>query len=171
MLEGEDATRDRIERWWHKIAVKCLDHKTKVQKSASFSRKYVVWVYYTGHGHIKNATQRICLYDDDAYQLEQRLRSFKNKNASNCFAIGIFDTCRVADGAPEDEIVKKNQGGQHHSDDSDDDDLERFETKYQNRMGKIDDNEGNLVIMFSSEPTKATYVKDRFTYKLINHMK
>ncbi len=62
-------------------------------------------VYYSGHGKIVNATQRITLHDDNGFPLETKIRRFKNEHSKNSFAWAIFDSCRVAPDENESEKV------------------------------------------------------------------
>ena len=43
--------------------------------------KFVIMIYYTGHGTIAHGTQRVSLEDEKEYPLEAKIRNFKNDNA------------------------------------------------------------------------------------------
>jgi len=114
---------------------------------------------------VRKATQRVCLYDDDEYPLEARIRNFKNSNASNCFIFSVFDTCRIAVNVNDDAKVRRDKIG--YRSDSDDADSPR---RYKNQIRPIEDNEGNFMIVYSSEPTKPTPSKG-VTLALFNFLK
>jgi hypothetical protein len=52
-------------------------------------------VYYTGHGKLKDGTQRISLLEDKEWPLEVEIRNFKNTHSKNAYVWGIFDSCRI----------------------------------------------------------------------------
>ncbi len=52
-------------------------------------------VYYTGHGRILHGTQRVTLVGTKIYELETKIRNFKNEHSKNAFVWAIFDSCRV----------------------------------------------------------------------------
>jgi len=92
-------------------------HKKKRKKAGDFNSKFFIFVYYTGHGILKN-TSRACLYDDENYPLEVIMRNFNNDHADNCYMFGVFDACRIA----QDDAIVRNIGSGNQSD-SDSDDL------------------------------------------------
>jgi hypothetical protein len=52
-------------------------------------------VYYTGHGKIKDGTQRVTILGDKDWPLEVLIRNFKNKHSKNAYLWGIIDSCRI----------------------------------------------------------------------------
>ena len=99
--------------------------------------KYFILIYYSGHGDISYATQRVCLFDDSEYPLESKIRNFKNENSKNCVVFGVFDACRNAFGEINDVQVRR-------------------ELTRQRDQSQLNDRQGNFFLIFSSEPTKPT---------------
>jgi hypothetical protein len=56
--------------------------------------KFLLIVYYTGHGHLSDGTTRAHIWKSDNYPIEVKLRNFSIEHANNSFVLGIFDACR-----------------------------------------------------------------------------
>ncbi len=101
-------------------------------------------VYYSGHGTLLHGTQRVSLHDCDNFALEIVIRNFKNRYSKNAYAWQIFDSCRSS-AAPISERVKAGE---------------------QQEFQEVQQGDSNMVIVFSSEPTKTTSTADRVTHAL-----
>jgi hypothetical protein len=66
-------------------------------------------VFYAGHGNLTYGTQHVSLHDNDSYELEIKIRNFKNDFVKNAYVWGVFDTCRSVQ-APINQKVRA--GGQ-----------------------------------------------------------
>ena len=108
MLEGANATKEKVDIFWAELVKRCYDHKKKMESEGQLANKFVIAVYYSGHGHNSDATQRVCLVDDQDYPLEDKIRSFKNDHV-NCFIFGIFDSCRDLQRSIEVPLNRQNQ--------------------------------------------------------------
>ena len=88
-LEDGQATRQAVNDYFTNLATECTKHRDR-----KTGKKFLIVVFYSGHGCNHNATQRVTLEDDDNYMLEVKIRKHKNKFPTNTYTIGVFETCR-----------------------------------------------------------------------------
>ena len=92
VLKDGEATLEAVNDHFATLASRSVEHRKK-----NTGKKFLNFSYYSGHGFIEFATQRVML-DDCNYPLELKIRQFKNDNYKNTYNIGVFDSCRVATG-------------------------------------------------------------------------
>ena len=109
-----------------------------------------MFVYFSGHGLIDQGTTRAVLNDCTNYPFEIKLRDFRHEHCINSFVFGVFDGCRTIQSNNPADLVK---GG-------------RSEVK---RI--YEENESNLILIFSSEPTLPTAVKDKTSAALFEYLR
>ncbi len=61
--------------------------------NTSQNNKTFLFVYYAGHGLMKNGMTEIVLNNNDVYNLEAELRKMAADN-QNTFTLAVFDSCR-----------------------------------------------------------------------------
>ncbi len=103
-------------------------------------------VYYSGHGKLRHGTQRVTLHGELGFALETKIRNFKNEHSKNAYAWAIFDSCRNV--SPDANVTDIVQGEEH----------QEFQEVHQG--------DSNMVIVYSSEPTKYTLTRHRITHAL-----
>lgn len=93
LLEGE-ATVDAIVDYFTQQEQLCLSHEEK-----NTSEKYLLMVYYSGHG----------AYKINALELE--LRKFNNRFLKNSCVMGIFVSCQRSKDFLEERVKVNNDSG------------------------------------------------------------
>jgi hypothetical protein len=92
VLKDNYATPKAITEFFTQQELKCKAHSKN-----NSNKKYLLMVYYSGHGKLLHGTQRLCLKEDKGYPLEAELRNFKKEHSKNAFVWGIFDSCRITE--------------------------------------------------------------------------
>jgi len=147
-LYGEQATKNAVNKIFSAQNLRCLEYR-----DMGHAGKYLVFIYYSGHGSIKNGTTRARLSDCADYPLELKIAKFTNENAQNSFILSVIDACRKVDDILEpDELIKGESD---------------FNYAY---YGDYKSGDSNSVMVFSCEPTRPTLVKDRVTHALFEFL-
>ena len=87
-LIGRDATPINIDLFFARQNMACLEHRSK-----GLPGKYLLLVYYSGHGALRHGTTHVYLPGHELYPLAIKVMNFQTDNVSNTFVFSVNDCC------------------------------------------------------------------------------
>ena len=92
-LIGRDATPINMDLFFSRQTTACLEHRRK-----GLPGKYLLLVYYSGHGSLRHGTTHVYLPKQSEpghewYPLAAKVMNFQTDNVSNTFVFSVNDCC------------------------------------------------------------------------------